>query len=282
MCGEAKRPVSITFIKCYLLECETQGNLWPETKEALRWFVIEARKRAFGAAITADGARFISKFKVKGEEGKGVGGAGDETTPSPRNDAGGAVAQKMSPYFEGGVRRGALPRSEPTRGAEGLGGPEWEQALVKAVRRDGKLWRTEQTYRSWAWRFVDFIRPVEPRRVGVTEVRAFLEDLAVRQRVGPSTQKQALNAVVFFLDGALGVELGDFSDFVRASPRRRVPVVLSRVEVRALFGELEGTSKLMAEMAYGGGLRLIELLRLRVQDVDLERRQVVVRGGKGD
>jgi len=117
----------------------------------------------------------------------------------------------------------------------------------------------------------------------MTEVRAFLEDLAVRQRVGPSTQKQALNAVVFFLAGALGVELDDFSDFARASPRRRVPVVLSRVEVRALFGELEGTCKLIAEMAYGGGLRLIELLRLKVQDVDLdvdlERWQVVVRGG---
>jgi len=87
---------------------------------------------------------------------------------------------------------------------------------------------------------------------------------------------------VFLLREVEGKELGDFSDFTRARRRLRMPVVLSREECARLFEAMEGVPKLMAELAYGSGLRLMELLRLRVKDVDLDRRQVVVRGGKGD
>jgi integron integrase len=114
------------------------------------------------------------------------------------------------------------------------------------------------------------------------EVRSFLSHLATAQRVGASAQKQALNALVFLLREVEGKELGDFSDFTRARRRLRMPVVLSREECTRLFEAMEGVPKLMAELAYGSGLRLMELLRLRVKDVDLDRRQVVVRGGKGD
>jgi integrase len=116
---------------------------------------------------------------------------------------------------------------------------------------------------------------------GAGEVSAFLTDLAVRGRAATSTQKQALNAVVFILRDALGGQIGDI-EFTRAFQPRRAPVVLSRGECGRLFAAMEGTPRLMAELAYGAGLRLMELIRLRVKDIDLERGHVVVRAGKGD
>ena len=169
----------------------------------------------------------------------------------------------------------------PSEGAEGLDGPEWEQTLVRAARLKGLAWRTEVTYREWAARLVEFIEPKSPRAADKSDVKAFLEYLAVESRVASSTQKQALNAVVFFMQEALGVQLGDFSDFRRASPGRRTPTVLTRDEVRRVFDALQGTSRLMAELAYGSGLRVSELVRLRIQDVDTARLQVTVRGAKG-
>jgi integron integrase len=112
-------------------------------------------------------------------------------------------------------------------------------------------------------------------------VRDFLSDLAVRQRVSVATQKQALNALVFFLREALGKSLADFSKFQRARPQKRLPVVLSQAECRQLLAALEATPRLMAELMYGSGARLLELLRLRIKDVDVERRQLVIRAGKG-
>jgi site-specific recombinase XerD len=112
-------------------------------------------------------------------------------------------------------------------------------------------------------------------------VGGFLSALAVRQRASPSTQKQALNALVFLLQEALHRHLDEIT-FRRAAPRERMPVVLSREECGRLFGALEGTTRLMAELMYGSGLRLMELLRLRVQHVDFERGQLRVSGGKGD
>jgi integron integrase len=113
-------------------------------------------------------------------------------------------------------------------------------------------------------------------------VKGFLTHLAAREGVSAATQKQALNALVFYLREVEGQTPGDFSDFVRARRRARTPVVLSAGECRRLFGALEGTFGLMAELMYGAGLRLTELLRLRVKDADVARRQLVVRGGKGD
>ena len=149
------------------------------------------------------------------------------------------------------------------------------------IRRRHLLLRTEQTYREWAHRFVRFIRPKTPAVADHREVEAFLTDLAVRLRCSPSTQKQALNAIVFFIQEALGRKL-DPIDFAYAAPRRRVPVILSREECARLFEQLEGTSRLLGELAYGSGLRNLELLRLRIQDLDLARGRLIVRAGKGD
>jgi integron integrase len=113
-------------------------------------------------------------------------------------------------------------------------------------------------------------------------MRDFLSYLATHQRVGVSTQRQALNALVFLMRGALGRSLGDFSDFQHARPGQRLPVVLTPEECGRLFQAMEGTPQLIAELLYGSGLRLMELLRLRIQDVDLERGQLRVRSGKGD
>jgi integron integrase len=177
---------------------------------------------------------------------------------------------------------GAVLTGVPPLGRADLGRTPWERRLVEKIRVRHLSWRTEQTYRGWAWRLADFLgeRPVESATG--EEVRSFLSHLATAQRVGASAQKQALNALVFLLREVEGKELGDFSDFTRARRRLRMPVVLSREECTRLFEAMEGVPKLMAELAYGSGLRLMELLRLRVKDVDLDRRQVVVRGGKGD
>jgi integron integrase len=177
---------------------------------------------------------------------------------------------------------GAVLTGVPPLGRADLGRTPWERRLVEKIRVRHLSWRTEQTYRGWAWRLADFLgeRPVESATG--EEVREFLSHLATAQRVGASAQKQALNALVFLLREVEGKELGDFSDYTRARRPVRMPVVLSREECARLFEAMEGVPKLMAELAYGSGLRLLELLRLRVKDVDLDRRQVVVRGGKGD
>jgi len=153
--------------------------------------------------------------------------------------------------------------------------------LIKASRSLGLLWRTEETYRGWAARFVRFLAPRSPYAASGPDVAAFLTQLAVNYRASPSTQKQGLNALVFFMQKGLGRDLGEMN-FRRANPRQRMPTVLSREECRRLFGELEGTSRLMAELAYGAGLRLMELLRLRVHHLDLERGCLTVYSGKGD
>jgi integron integrase len=163
-----------------------------------------------------------------------------------------------------------------------LGRTFWEQRLVARLRLKHFSWRTEQTYRGWLWRFAQFLGSRPMASAGGAEIRAFLTRLAVEERVAVATQKQALNALVFYFRDVEGKSLGDFSDFIRARRRVRVPVVLNRAECERLFEALEGTSRLMAELMFGSGLRLTELLRLRVKDVDLERGQLIVRAGKGD
>jgi integron integrase len=172
---------------------------------------------------------------------------------------------------------------EPPLAATDLGGPEWEQKLIRALREEHYQWRTEQAYRMWARRFVTWLdaRDVSLMAAGEIEMRDFLSDLATRQRVAVATQRQAMNALVFFLREGLGKLLEDFGGYAQGRVIKRMPVVLSRGECLRLMNALEGTSRLMAQLMYGCGARLMELLRLRVKDVDLERQQVIIRAGKG-
>jgi integron integrase len=170
---------------------------------------------------------------------------------------------------------------EPPPAASDLGGEPWERDLIKAVRERSFLWRTEQTYREWAVRFARFLAPRSPYAATGEDVAGFLSALAVQGRASPSTQKQALNAPVFFMQEALHRALGEM-EFKRAYPQQRLPTVLSSGECQSLFAQLEGTPRLMVELAYGSGLRLMELLRLRVHHLDLERLRLQVYAGKGD
>lgn len=141
--------------------------------------------------------------------------------------------------------------------------------------------RTEQAYVGWIRRFILANDKRHPMDMGGPEVEAFLSDLAVHGHVSASTQNQALSALLFLYREVLGTELPWMESVVRARRSRRVPVVLSRDEVRRLLACLDGRPWLMAGLLYGTGMRLMECLRLRVKDVDFERSEIVVRNGKG-
>lgn len=131
-------------------------------------------------------------------------------------------------------------------------------------------------------RYHDDVGRFDPAKLGHPEVTAFLTDLATIAHVSPSTQNQALAALLFLYRHVLNCDLPWLNDVVRARRPRRLPVVLSRDEVRQVLRALEGAPRLLAGLLYGSGLRLHECCRLRVKDVDFAARQIVVREGKGD
>jgi integron integrase len=141
--------------------------------------------------------------------------------------------------------------------------------------------RTEKAYVGWIRRFILFNDKRHPAEMGVAEIERFLSNLAVDRKVAASTQNQALAAILFLYKEVLGASVPWMDGIVRARRPERLPVVLNRLEVAALIGELEGRDRLMATLLYGSGLRLLECVRLRVKDVDLEKREIVVRAGKG-
>jgi integron integrase len=149
------------------------------------------------------------------------------------------------------------------------------------IRTQHLALRTEQAYLHWMRRFVKFHHRRHPRELGPTEVEVFLSHLAVEAKVAASTQNQALQALLFLYRQVLHIELPGLENVTRASRPRRVPVVLSTREVRAVLAELDGTSWLMANLLYGSGLRLMEAHRLRVKDVVAERGVLIVRDAKG-
>ena len=142
-------------------------------------------------------------------------------------------------------------------------------------------YRTEKTYLYWIRRYLWFHDLKNPRELGGPEVEAFLTSLAVNSRVAASTQNQALAAILFLYRDALELELPWLSDVVRAKRPIRIPLVLTRSEVQAVLARLEGTIWLVASMLYGSGGRINECLQLRVKDVDLARRELVIRDAKG-
>lgn len=141
--------------------------------------------------------------------------------------------------------------------------------------------RTETAYLGWIRRFIEANGRRHPKVLGGPEVEAFLSRLAVDGGVASSTQNQALSALLFLYRDVLAIELPWMESVVRAKRARKLPVVLSRTEVQRLLAQLEGRSWLMASLLYGAGLRLLEVLRLRVKDVDFERGEITVRDGKG-
>lgn len=142
--------------------------------------------------------------------------------------------------------------------------------------------RTEEAYVAWIRRYILFHRKTHPVLLGEADVTAFLTHLAVTEQVCASTQNQALGALLFLYRHVLTRDLAGLDGIVRARQPERLPVVLSRGDVRAVLQLLPGVFRTICTLLYGGGLRLTECLELRVKDVDFDRRQIVVRRGKGD
>lgn len=153
--------------------------------------------------------------------------------------------------------------------------------LRSALRIRHYSLRTEQAYVDWTRRFIRFHALRHPRDMGATEVAAFLSHLASERQCSASTQNQAKAALLFLYKEALGIDLPWLQEVVSARTHRRLPVVLTPREVRSLLQHTSGTSGLVTSLLYGTGLRLLEALRLRVKDVEFERRELLVRDGKG-
>lgn len=186
-------------------------------------------------------------------------------------------------FFREGKRTSGLqPEGVPSVGHADTGGTAWERRLIERLRLNHYSWRTEQTYREWSWRLHEFIGGRGVEEATGEDIKNFLTSLAVKGRVSVATQKQALNALVFLFREGLSRDPGDLTGYELSRRGPRVPTVLTIQECGRLFAKLEGTTRLMAELMYGAGVRLTELLRLRIKDVDLDRQQLFVRCGKGD
>jgi len=151
-----------------------------------------------------------------------------------------------------------------------------------AIRAHHYSPRTEEAYIAWIKRFIFFHDKRHPAEMGADEVTRFLSSLALHGHVSASTQNQALSAILFLYQEVLRQDLPWLDGIVRAKRSVRLPVVLTRDEVQAVLSQLRGTSRLIATLLYGAGLRLLECARLRVKDVDFATNQILVRGGKGD
>jgi integron integrase len=159
--------------------------------------------------------------------------------------------------------------------------PKLLDALRRAIRVRHYAVRTEEAYVQWVRRFILFHNKCHPKELGAQEVSAFLTHLAVNRGVASSTQNQAKSAILFLYREVLALELPWLDEVISAQQRRHMPTVLTPSEVRAMLQELSGTMGLIASLLYGTGMRLLEGLQLRVKDIGLERREIMVRDGKG-
>jgi integron integrase len=167
--------------------------------------------------------------------------------------------------------------------------PHWNAQWVTAAEMMKRMlrlkqlsYRTEQCYMSWLRDFYKYVRPQKPEGLDDSHIKDYLSYLATERRVAKSTQNQAFNALLFFYRHVLEKEVGSIAQVVRARRGRRLPVVLTYEKVMQLIDGLEGVYRLMAQIIYGGGLRLSECVRLRIKDVEFEKSTLMIRGAKGD
>jgi integron integrase len=160
--------------------------------------------------------------------------------------------------------------------------PRLMDQVRDALRVPHYSYRTEQQYTSWVRRYILFHGRVHPRELGPDHLRAFLTHLATDRDVAGATQAQALAALLFLYRHVLGIDLPWLGSVLRSRRPKKLPVVLSRAEVARVLVELRGDYWLATSVLYGSGLRLMEALRLRVKDLDLERRELIVRSGRGN
>ena len=159
--------------------------------------------------------------------------------------------------------------------------PRLLEQVRNKIRAKHFSYRTEKTYLQWIRRYIRFHGLKHPREMGGPEVEAFLTALAVDNKVAASTQNQALSAVLFLYRDVLEQELPWLGNVVRARNPHRLPVVLTRAEVQQVLARMNGTAWLIASMLYGAGLRISECLQLRIKDMELSRRELLIRDAKG-
>jgi integron integrase len=177
-----------------------------------------------------------------------------------------------------------MPAADSAAGAQAAAAPARPRLLDELraqLRVRNYAYRTEQVYADWVRRFILFHGKRHPREMGAVEITAFLSHLATERGVSASTQNQAKSAILFLYQHVLGTDLPWLDEVVSAKVSRRLPVVLTSREVRCLLQSLDGTMWLVASLLYGTGMRVLEALRLRVKDVEFERREIIVREGKG-
>jgi len=172
------------------------------------------------------------------------------------------------------VTVGGLRVAEPAR-------PGVLQVMRDRLRARHSAYRTEQSYLAWVRRYLRFFRGRHPRDLGEDDINRFLTFLATDRHVSASTQNQALSALLFLYREVLDQPLPRIADVVRARRPKRLPVVLSSAEVLMVLAHLHGVPRLVCALLYGTGMRLLECLRLRVQDVNFDLGQIVIRQPKG-
>jgi integron integrase len=158
------------------------------------------------------------------------------------------------------------------------------EEMKRSIRLKHYSLSTERSYLDWAKRFFVYVHETkgDETAFAADDIKQYLSHLAIKRRVSASTQNQAFNALLFLFRNVLGQDIGNLGDTVRAKRGARLPVVLTTDEVRALFSGMSGISLLIAQVLYGSGLRLMELARLRVKDIDFGMQTITVRSGKGD
>ncbi len=159
--------------------------------------------------------------------------------------------------------------------------PKLLDQVRQVIRRKGYSYKTEKSYVGWIKRFILYHGKRHPRDMGPTEIEQFLTHLAVDLNVAASTQNQALQAILFLYREVLQRPIDTELNYLYAKRPKRLPVVLSRDEVQRVLNAMEGPPKLVVQLLYGSGLRLIEALRLRIKDIDFDQQHILVRDGKG-
>lgn len=231
-------------------ESEKHPNDWTleRWREAIRWFFKAAKAQSEG--------RMGFEATEKGEPGA------KHVLPPP-------VSEKP---------KEVLPDNEQPERARS----NEEHHILSVMRRTGKALSTERSYLSHYRNLMKHRGLSCANEINGAEVKAYLDYLAMERGLASTSQKQALNALVFIAQTVFKIELGDIGDFVRAKKSNYIPVVLSKDELRRFLAKLNGERLLMAQLQYATGTRISELLRLRVKDLDLERRQLIVVSGKGN
>jgi integron integrase len=178
-----------------------------------------------------------------------------------------------------------MPSTQPASNPQGAS-PSQGKKLLDQVRDNLRVkhysYRTEQTYVEWIRRFILFHHKRHPGEMGTPEIEAFITHLAVERNVAVSTQNQALSAILFLYKYVLKKELDIPPSMVRPGRPKRLPTVLTHAEAGRVIACMNGVPKIMTKLLYGSGLRLMEVMRLRVKDIDFENRQIIVRDGKGE